>query len=230
MTLFSNPSLYPKAAALPAGWTATGCKVEASSGRTLNGYSFSSAAMTQTLCINTCASKNYSIAGIEYAKECYCQNSYQNGGGAAAPETDCNMFCSGDAGKTTICGGGSRLTTFSYSVPVVSSSAPSSSSSLLPSSSTSASSTSKVGTAASSTSSVSSTSTVPSSSAAAPVSTDATYLGCFQDNSSVRQLATRISTSNSMTNKRCNSLCGAAGYAYAGTQYYNEVSTSYEPS
>jgi hypothetical protein len=67
--LFVNPALFPAGPTLPAGWKAAGCQTEASSGRALTGYTFASANMTNELCASTCASRNFSIAGTEYARE-----------------------------------------------------------------------------------------------------------------------------------------------------------------
>lgn len=43
--------------------------------RALTGYSFSNDQMTVGSCVSTCASKGYSMAGIEYGRECYCESS-----------------------------------------------------------------------------------------------------------------------------------------------------------
>src|SRR5947209_7224487 len=51
--------------------------------------------MTIELCLNTCGSKGYAYAGVEYAGECYC-------GGILAPTTSavdgsqCNLPCNGN--------------------------------------------------------------------------------------------------------------------------------------
>jgi hypothetical protein len=48
------------------------------------------------------------LAGVEYGDECFCASSYVNNTvPAAAPASDCNMDCSGDASQT--CGGPYRL-------------------------------------------------------------------------------------------------------------------------
>ncbi|TDL18566.1 hypothetical protein BD410DRAFT_691710, partial [Rickenella mellea] len=48
-------------------------------------------------CVQACGSNNFTLAGVEYAQECYCGNSFQNGG---VPATDggCTMTC---VGKST---------------------------------------------------------------------------------------------------------------------------------
>ena len=56
----------------PAVWTAAGCAQDAGP-RALTGYSFTSNAMTASLCQTTCAAKGFTIAGTEYSSECYCK-------------------------------------------------------------------------------------------------------------------------------------------------------------
>ncbi|GJE85355.1 DUF1996 and WSC domain-containing protein [Phanerochaete sordida] len=84
-------------------WASAGC-VQDGAARALTGYSFTSASMTTALCQSTCASKGFSLAGIEYGQECYCGNSLVNGLGQqlnAGPA--CYMTCSGAPGEK--CGG-----------------------------------------------------------------------------------------------------------------------------
>jgi hypothetical protein len=56
-------------------------------------------------------------AGVEYAQECYCGNSFTNGGGASA-SSGCTMACQGDVTQT--CGGPNRLSVFSNNATVLS--------------------------------------------------------------------------------------------------------------
>lgn len=98
---------------LPSGWTYKSCVREPSSGRTLTGYSFTSSSMTVDMCVSTCATKGYTMAGAEYANECYCGNSFAGaatGGGSIPPESECNMPCAGDSSQ--ICGAGNRLSVY----------------------------------------------------------------------------------------------------------------------
>lgn len=67
LTLFNNKDKYPTLA-LPAGWTAGGCRSEATNGRALKGYSFAANDMTPLKCIQACAGRGYSIAGAEYGR------------------------------------------------------------------------------------------------------------------------------------------------------------------
>ncbi|KAM5541685.1 hypothetical protein V8D89_004666 [Ganoderma adspersum] len=95
---------------LPDGWSALGCRQDDVSGRTLDVDAFTSDNMTIASCIAHCASFGHPIAGVEYARECYCGSAFANGGGAALPDGACDMACSGDA--STLCGGPGALSAF----------------------------------------------------------------------------------------------------------------------
>ncbi|PIL30122.1 hypothetical protein GSI_07699 [Ganoderma sinense ZZ0214-1] len=95
---------------LPDGWSALGCRQDDVSGRTLNVDAFTSDNMTVAGCIAHCASFGHPIAGVEYARECYCGSAFVNGGGAVLSDAVCDMACSGDA--TTLCGGPGALSAF----------------------------------------------------------------------------------------------------------------------
>ncbi|KAJ9104208.1 hypothetical protein QFC19_004025 [Naganishia cerealis] len=113
LSLFENTALYPTVT-LPTGWTYDNCRTEASSGRGLTGYSFTSDSMTLETCLKTCDSKGFAIgklpsnSGVEYGRECYCSNAWSNNAGSIT--TGCNMPCGG-AGYET-CGAGSKLSTY----------------------------------------------------------------------------------------------------------------------
>jgi len=64
--------------------------------------------MTIEYCQVFCASKNFPLAGLEYAEECYCGYSLNNN--ATLSQTGCTNACSGN--KSEICGGSSRLSVY----------------------------------------------------------------------------------------------------------------------
>lgn len=69
--------------------------------------------MTVDTCVSQCANRGYTLAGAEYANECYCGNAYagtDTGGGSVAPESECNTACVGDSSQA--CGGGNRLSVY----------------------------------------------------------------------------------------------------------------------
>ncbi|KAH8090923.1 hypothetical protein HD553DRAFT_279680 [Filobasidium floriforme] len=115
--LFNNPDLAPAAIStqLPSGWQDAGCRAEGAGGRALVGYATSGKNMTVKTCVETCAGRGYSIAGVEYGQECYCANSFSNGGGATA--SGCTMSCAGDVTRT--CGGSSRLNVYSNNATIL---------------------------------------------------------------------------------------------------------------
>ncbi|KXX74964.1 putative fungistatic metabolite [Madurella mycetomatis] len=84
-----------------------GCRTEATVGRALTGATFASDDMTLEACHSFCSAFTY--FGVEYARECYCGNSF-NAGSVLAPASDCNFVCSGDPDQ--YCGAGSRLSVY----------------------------------------------------------------------------------------------------------------------
>ena len=96
---------------LPSGWTAIGCRKDNVAGRTLNVDAYTSVQnMTVDACIAHCDALGHTMAGLEYARECYCGAAFVNGGGAVLADTACNMACTGDS--ATACGGADALTVF----------------------------------------------------------------------------------------------------------------------
>ena len=66
----------------PAGWAAAGCRADnVGHQRTLTADSFTSDAMTVAMCVAHCAVRGHTLAGVEYARECYCGDAFVNGGG-----------------------------------------------------------------------------------------------------------------------------------------------------
>ncbi|KAK7042275.1 putative fungistatic metabolite [Favolaschia claudopus] len=99
---------------LPPYWGKTSqCIVEPSTGRALSGNSWIDGGMTIEKCVNLCDSTGFKYAGLEYANECYCDNtiSLANGGGVpASSANECNMKCAGNSAQ--ICGAGYRITLY----------------------------------------------------------------------------------------------------------------------
>ena len=93
-----------------AGWTALGCRKDNVSGRTLNVDAFTSGNMTVAACIVHCDALGQTLAGLEYARECYCGSAFVNGGGAVLADSACDMACTG--GSASVCGGPDALTVF----------------------------------------------------------------------------------------------------------------------
>lgn len=103
------PSNSTNVSGLPSGWSAVDCASDVP-GRTLNVDAYTSQQMTIGGCIAHCAQLGHTMAGLEYARECYCGSSFVNGGGAALADAQCNMPCAGDSSK--VCGGAMALSVF----------------------------------------------------------------------------------------------------------------------
>ena len=97
----------------PAEWNYIGCWSDEGD-RQLGGASYAADDMTQGSCISFCESRGYSLAGIEYARECFCGYNLKSQS-VKKTDGDCNMACAGDASLK--CGGPNRLTIFTSPIP-----------------------------------------------------------------------------------------------------------------
>ncbi|PPR07633.1 hypothetical protein CVT26_001701 [Gymnopilus dilepis] len=64
--------------------------------------------VTAASCTAACKAAGYTLAGLEYAQECWC-DSYMPLA-TVSPDTDCNMPCAADG--TALCGAGNRLAVY----------------------------------------------------------------------------------------------------------------------
>jgi hypothetical protein len=111
-TTTSIPAIPTQNPSVLAGWSHRGCwqdNVE-SYGRTLFNQQPDNANLTQSACVQTCAALGYSVAGMEYYTQCFCDNFIRNSA-ILEPLSDCNAMCGGNT--TEQCGGPNRLTVFS---------------------------------------------------------------------------------------------------------------------
>lgn len=97
------------ATGLAAPWTYGGCWIDNAHGRAMPVGKGGAPAQTVQTCIAQCTADGYTLAGIEYANECFCGNTLVNGA-VIAPDAQCNMACSGNA--TQACGGPNRLSVY----------------------------------------------------------------------------------------------------------------------
>ncbi|KAK4158470.1 putative fungistatic metabolite [Chaetomidium leptoderma] len=84
-----------------------GCRTEATGTRALSAATFASDEMTLEACQAFCSA--YTYFGVEYARECFCGNTF-NTGSVLAPATDCSMPCAGSPSQ--YCGAGNRLSVY----------------------------------------------------------------------------------------------------------------------
>jgi WSC domain len=97
-------------ATLPAGWKYDGCWVDNLDGRIMRYQQPDNAELTVESCINTCIGLGYTVAGMEYGVQCFCDTMISNGGALAANQGDCSVPCPGNANE--MCGAGNRLNVF----------------------------------------------------------------------------------------------------------------------
>ena len=115
------------------GWAYTGCGTDNYYNRIFTGASEANDQMTNENCVAFCESKGFSIAGTEYARECYCkpppfpplkvvqrsQNAYICLGGNSIPPSgaptpgvvgSCQMQCMGN--NSEFCGGAGTISLY----------------------------------------------------------------------------------------------------------------------
>ncbi|KAL3421446.1 WSC domain-containing protein [Phlyctema vagabunda] len=107
----STSSTTPSSAAtgLPTGWKYAGCYTEGTGGRALSYQQAGGNTNTVESCVSACVGLGYTIAGLEYSSQCFCDNALHNGA-TSAPETRCNMACAGNSKEN--CGAGDILSIY----------------------------------------------------------------------------------------------------------------------
>lgn len=106
----TSSSSPPGATALPDGWTYKGCWIDNANGRIMVDQLPDDNKMTVESCVSKCADLGYAAAGMQYASQCFCDD-FLRRGAKQAPESDCNMACSGNANEK--CGAGNRDSVYS---------------------------------------------------------------------------------------------------------------------
>jgi hypothetical protein len=156
--------------------------------------------MTVENCQNACHAAKYTLAGVEYSAECYCDNQLEHGGGPAPDgNAQCDMTCNGNPSE--ICGGPNRLNMYSYAGGP-----------------TSSATTTTTPTTSVSTTATSSTTTSTGTGTAASIPKDWTYRGCWIDNTNGRILIQQPDSSK-LTVESCVQTCIGLGYSVAGMEY-----------
>jgi hypothetical protein len=97
------------AVALPSGWSYKGCYIDNADGRIFGHQQPDNATLTIESCVSTCIGLGYTVAGMEYSVQCFCDDYIMNGG-ALTTDSDCSMACGGDASED--CGAGNRLSVY----------------------------------------------------------------------------------------------------------------------
>lgn len=98
---------------LPAKWSYVGCYTDSVSARGLQLDGYAADDMTEGKCIGYCDQGGYSYAGVEYGRECRCDN-YVHSPSNQTAESECNFPCAGANGEP--CGGSNRMNVFTNGV------------------------------------------------------------------------------------------------------------------
>ncbi|RPD53575.1 galactose oxidase [Lentinus tigrinus ALCF2SS1-7] len=110
------PVPSPLKTGLPGQWTYQGCLTDNAAGsRTFPLYQIINQTNTTIEgCLSQCSAFGYPAAGVEFGQECYCGDlaDVKNHGATLAPESDCNIACTGD--PIHLCGGGNRLSYYTW--------------------------------------------------------------------------------------------------------------------
>ncbi|KAG8905538.1 hypothetical protein FRC00_013187, partial [Tulasnella sp. 408] len=112
-TTTTKSTATPSGTATSSTWKLQGCLAEPQPNRALWGAYLSDPAMTVDKCTSFCKSKGFTLAGLEYGQECWCDNTFENGTSAAqikANDPGCSVKCSGNASQT--CGGSWYLSVY----------------------------------------------------------------------------------------------------------------------
>jgi hypothetical protein len=111
-TLLSEPAEDYTDETKSLSWEYVGCANDSMSTRTFSGATSANNNMTVEYCINFCKGKGYSLAGLEYATQCYCDNKYSDPSREPRPDImgQCLQPCGGNAKQ--ICGGAAALSVY----------------------------------------------------------------------------------------------------------------------
>ncbi|KAK6337179.1 hypothetical protein TWF718_009962 [Orbilia javanica] len=91
-----------------------GCYIDGISGKALR-YQYANDSLTPSVCADICSSHGYSYYGVEYSRECYCDNTLNSASFQVLSE-ECDMTCAGDATQT--CGGRDRINIYTFDTSV----------------------------------------------------------------------------------------------------------------
>ena len=106
----SSPNSPSPATDLPSGWSYKGCFVDTVFPRSLPQWGQNGPSTTNAKCTQSCESKGFSVAGTEYAGQCFCGGASDVEGMEVRGDEECDMDCSGKEGEA--CGGPGTLSVY----------------------------------------------------------------------------------------------------------------------
>ena len=102
----------PIPTSIPTGWKYQGCYHDnIGYGRVMANGQPDNPNMSVESCIAVCINKGYTVAGMEYSSQCFCDDYLRDNTTRTDSDTACAMRCSGDSGE--ICGGPNLLSVYS---------------------------------------------------------------------------------------------------------------------
>lgn len=105
----------PTAAPIPDGWSSLGCYNDIVQRRTLKfPQTVPGGPSNNTVegCLTLCQSEGYSLAGVEYGQECFCDNQISYGNQPASDQSVCHYPCTGN--NAEICGGSAVINVYQF--------------------------------------------------------------------------------------------------------------------
>jgi len=108
-----GPPVLPFTDVTKRGWKYLGCMKDIQGqARTLPDHRRDFDDLTVEKCVDYCASKGYSLAGVEYSRECYCSKTVTAGRDQNQQNFGlaCNMPCGGNS--TQVCGGAALISMY----------------------------------------------------------------------------------------------------------------------
>ncbi|KAK6526114.1 hypothetical protein TWF281_011151 [Arthrobotrys megalospora] len=87
-----------------------GCWIDAISGKALR-YQYPDDTLTPSVCAAICSTHGYTYYGVEYGRECYCDNAI-NPASFQVLSGECDVACAGDSAQ--ICGGRDRINIYTF--------------------------------------------------------------------------------------------------------------------
>ncbi|TLS26598.1 hypothetical protein PpBr36_04227 [Pyricularia pennisetigena] len=95
-----------------------GCFTENNGPRALQGKNYFNDLMTLELCAQACG--GFKLFGVQYGRECYCDNELRGASAIDKSAQSCSLLCPGDG--STFCGASMRISLYKLDEPAVSSS------------------------------------------------------------------------------------------------------------